>query len=255
MDVLAGEEGYDLCEYIFQELESFFFGAIYVFEYSPLGSRFEGAWRAGQFGICRQCRQRVPRQFYFRDDRNVPLGGVAHYLAHFVLGVITAVALAVELVRLVAVVTHEGFLSPGGNFLEFGIFFDLDAPALVFGEVPVEAVELVHGQQVDVALDELHRKKMPPYIQVHAAVRKSRRVLDKHGRHRPTQLLGAAAGRFKRCRQQLPQGLHCEKSARRRACLYGYFCLADFQPVSLFTRDTLVEYEFNFIAGRRFRGD
>jgi hypothetical protein len=50
---------------------------------------------------------------------------------------------------------------------------------LVFGEMPVEGVELVERHQVDVLLDELERHEVAADVEVHAAVAKARRVLDR----------------------------------------------------------------------------
>ncbi len=117
VDILAGKKPHDFGEDILQKSESFLFGAIHVFKNAPFGGCFKGAGRAGQFGIRREGCQRVAGEFYFRHNGDVSFGGVAHHLADFVLCVKTAVALAVEAVRLVAVMTDEGFFAPGGHFL------------------------------------------------------------------------------------------------------------------------------------------
>ena len=60
--------------------------------------------------------------------------------------------------------------APRTYFCEFRVFFDLNTPAVIIGQVPVKNVHLVHGQQVDVSFDELFREKMAGDIQMHAAV-------------------------------------------------------------------------------------
>lgn len=94
---------------------------------------------------------RVPGDVDLGDDRDVPLGGVRDDLADVVLGVETAVRLLVpERGRPVAPLRTG---APGADLGEPGVALDLDAPALVVGEVEVEDVELVGGEEVEVAQD------------------------------------------------------------------------------------------------------
>jgi len=48
----------------------------------------------------------------------------------------------------------EGFFAPCAHLRQARILLDLEAPALVFGEMPVESVELVQGEQINEFLDE-----------------------------------------------------------------------------------------------------
>ena len=104
----------------------------------------------------------------FGHDGHVPPGRVGHDLADFVLRVETAVAFAVA----------RGLVAPGADFRELGILLDLDPPALVFGEVPVQRVQLMGGQQVDVVFDELLAEEVPAFVQQQAAPGEPRLVFD-----------------------------------------------------------------------------
>ncbi len=66
----------------------------------------------------------------------------------------------------------------GADLGEPGVPVDLDPPPLVLGQVPVKRVHLVEGQQVEILLDELHRKQMASHIQVHAPIGEAGRVFD-----------------------------------------------------------------------------
>jgi hypothetical protein len=69
-------------------------------------------------------------------------------------------------------------LPPRADLRQPRILQDLDAPALVFRQVPVEHVEAVEREQIDVSLDEIDREEMPRGVEVHAAVCEARRVVD-----------------------------------------------------------------------------
>ena len=92
---------------------------------------------------------------------------VGHHLLYLLLRVESAVGSAVVFAS--AVGSHLAALAPRADLGELRVLLDLDAPALVVGEVPVEAVHLVAGQQVDVLLREFDRPEVPAGIEVHAA--------------------------------------------------------------------------------------
>src|SRR5207244_4905743 len=72
---------------------------------------------------------------------------------------------------------HRVF-SPRTDLGEPRILLDLDAPALVLGEVPVEHVELVQGEQVQVLENELLRHEVPAHVEVATAPSEERTVFD-----------------------------------------------------------------------------
>ena len=74
----------------------------------------------------------------------MPLCGVADDLADLLLRVELAVGFAVVNALFVLVVaSDERFRTPGPDLGEQRIFFDLDPPALIVGQMPVEFVDLV----------------------------------------------------------------------------------------------------------------
>ena len=62
----------------------------------------------------------------------------------------TAVAPAVELASELAIPPHQRFLAPRPYLGELRVLLDLEAPALIVGQMPMEAIHLVERQQVDV---------------------------------------------------------------------------------------------------------
>jgi hypothetical protein len=72
-------------------------------------------------------------------------------------------------------------LRHGADFGQQGIFFDLDPPALVFRQVPVEIVHFMQGDIVDESFDEFDGKEMPADVEVQAAPGKAGIVVDGDG--------------------------------------------------------------------------
>lgn len=56
--------------------------------------------------------------------------------------------------------------------------FDLDAPSLIFGEMPVKYVQLVHGEDVDETLHLVYGPEMTPGVEHSAAVCEAGFVAD-----------------------------------------------------------------------------
>ena len=82
--------------------------------------------------------------------------------------------LALELPRAAAVARRRrrperAVLPPGAHLGQLRVLLDLDAPALVLGEVPVEDVELVQRHQVQVLEQELLGHEVAAHVEVAAA--------------------------------------------------------------------------------------
>ena len=152
--------------------------------------------------------------FDLRDDGDESRGGIGDDLADVVLRVEAAVGCGVKcpFAAVAAGVADDGFFAPGADVGEAGVFFDFDAPALIFGQVPVKDVHLVHGQQVDVFFDELFGHKVAADIEVHAAPWEAGIVRDADAGDRPgdvAHLARLADG----VGQQLTEGLAGVKEA------------------------------------------
>ena len=128
-------------EYVFQETEGGCGGGVQVFPYSPAGFNLIMAVRkAAQFRVCGNCGSAVTGDLDLRDHCDAAPAGIFHNLTDIVLGIETAVGLSVA-----DATVPCGFLPPGADACEAGVFVYLDTPALIFREVPVEDVLLVHG--------------------------------------------------------------------------------------------------------------
>ena len=106
----------------------------------------------------------------------------------------------------------EGVPAPGAHRGELGEARDLDAPALVVGEVEVEDVELVARHQVERPQHRGLGLEVARDVEHEPAVAEARGVHDRHrGEGQP---LGRGRGR----RQQAPQGLQAVEDAGGRGC-------------------------------------
>lgn len=122
------------------------------------------------------------------------LCGVADDLADLLLRVEPAVGFAVVNALFVLVVaSDERFRTPGPDLGEQRIFFDLDPPALIVGQMPVEFVDLVQREDVDVGLHVLDREEMAADVEHRPAVGERGLVADDAGGISPPR---PAAGGF-----------------------------------------------------------
>ena len=76
---------------------------------------------------------------------------------------------------------RQAVAAPGADRRQLGIGVDLDAPGLVVGEMPVEAVELVPGEDFQEPLDLGGRVELPRHVEMDAAPAERRLVADLAG--------------------------------------------------------------------------
>ena len=200
MDILRGEQLHHLGQYAFEEFESLLpSGAKHIVGHAPAAPHLVRTARAAQFGIGGQRRQHMARQVDFGNHRNTPVGGIFHHVADLVLRIETAVGRTVIGSPLLA--DHSG-LADAAHGGQLRIALDLDAPALIVGQVPVQRIELVYGHHVDIPLHFVHREEVARHVEVHAPVCEPRRVGDLHAGHLPRRI-GRRLRAVNRRRQQL----------------------------------------------------
>ena len=133
-----------------------------------------------ELGVGCQHGHAVAGDVDFGHHGHMTLGGIVDDVLHLLLGVVGLVG---------HVVIHTGketldFASAvGAPGRELGVALELDAPALVVGEVPVKHVHLVQCQPVDVFLDIGHREEVAHHVEQHAAVAEAGSVVDAPGRN------------------------------------------------------------------------
>ena len=246
MDQLRREQADHLVQHVLQEFEGLLLpGAQHVVGHAPTAPHLVRAARTTQLGVGGQRRKHMARQVYLGDHRNGAVGRIRHDVADLVLRIITAVGRIVVVVPLLA---DHGFLADAAHGRQLRVLFDFDAPPLVVGQVPVEAVELVDRHHVEVAFHLFDRKEMARHVEVHAPVSETRGILDAHTRQHPL-LAGRRLRPVNRRGQHLPQALHgVEKAGETRRTDFDAL-RGDIEPVPLF-RQRLVEDEADARGGK-----
>lgn len=107
--------------------------------------------------------------------------------------------------------------APGAGLGQARVALDLDAPALVVGEVQVEDVQLVGGQQVQVAQDVVLGQEVPGDVEHHAAPAEAGLVLDDDGRDLPGAARGEGCAPEGVGAEELTEGLRAPEDAGRGA--------------------------------------
>ena len=213
MDVLAREKVGDLAKHVFQEAHSLFVADVeHLLRNAPDGPyliRLGLAPLAAQLGIGRKSGLHMAGEVYFRHYRDTAGGRVFYDVPDLVLSVEPAVAYAVVAFPVAA---HHRAVAPGTDLGETGILVYLYPPALVFGEVPVEAVELIDGHHVQHLLHLLDAEEMPAAVEHQAAVAEPRRIGN--------LAAGKLALRTGSDRKHLANGLQCIEEAAKAACAH-----------------------------------
>ena len=118
-------------------------------------------------------------EVHLGDDLDVASLGIGNDLAQVLEGVehATAVLGVVEELLSVAIVGKRA-LTDGTHLGELGIFGDVYAPALVVGQVPVEAVHLVQSHDVQYLLHLVLVEEMACNVEHVATMSQMRTVFD-----------------------------------------------------------------------------
>ena len=174
MDKCRRKQCGDFLQYIFHKRKcKIIANAHHVFVYTPhFHGHFISRAGASQLRVCRQCRLSMSRHVYFRDDSNISLGSIRNNLFYLLLSIVAPV-----IVR----------PSPGTGLSQVRILLTLDSPSLVVCQMPVEMIQAMKRQQIDIALYLRNRKEMAADIEHGSPVRKRRIILQFH--RRDTQLL------------------------------------------------------------------
>ena len=171
-----------------------------------------------QFRDGMQCGRCVPGHVDFRDDHHAVVPGVLHDF----LVVVLAVETGVPWFALVWVCRHGGLagdirqvrvFDPGG-VVGCGWLVHGDAPALVIGEVDMQAVHLELCGVVDVFLHFINGVKGTRHINAHTTVLVTGVVTDNHTAHSPRSVNRGLG--FNPLREKLTQCLNTIQSTGPR---------------------------------------
>ena len=172
MDVFTGEQLDHLVNNVLDKLQRLIFThAEDIVGHAPLAPYLIRTTGTSQLGIGRQCAQHVARHVNLGDDSNITVGSIAHDILDLLLSVVATIGHAVVHGRVVA--QHRS-LAPSAHLGQTGIFFDFHSPALVIGQMPVQAIHTMQRHDVDKTLHRLDGKEVAHAVQVHATVGEAR---------------------------------------------------------------------------------
>lgn len=226
--VFRREKVADLAEDILQQ------GVVLLAGHAPgrsvvVSGRERGVGReaAADLGMERGDGPAVAREVDLGDHLDVAHRGVADDLPHLVLRVVAAVFF-VEF----AVYGPDGRIAAAesAHLGQLRVRLDLDAPPLVVHQVDVQLVDVVPGQQVDLALQRLGGDPRAGDVEHHAAVGKLRSVFPHTARQRHG-LLQPFAG-IDLGRQQAEERLQAVEHAAVVGAAHGDVVGCDLQPVA-----------------------
>ena len=152
MYVLRREHLDDLAQHVLDERKgSVVAGAEHVVRYSPHFPNLVRAACTAIFRVCCKSCLHVAGKVNLRDYRYVALCCILNNLAALLLCVEERTV--VFAVILGAVASDDSLIALCSDGSQLWVLLYLDAPTLVIGQVPVEAVEVVEREHVNEALD------------------------------------------------------------------------------------------------------
>ena len=256
VDIVVGEHLGDVAQDAFEEVDGLVLadvqhvGADAARNAHGVGFR----WVAAELRICRHDGHHVAGHVDFGDDFDVALLGVGHDFAQVVERVVAAAAvfrIVVERGAVRGVVALHRARADGSHGGQFRIFGNFDAPALVVGQVPVEAVELVDGSCVEQFLHLFLVEEVAAHVEHKSAIRHQRLVGDFNLRKRPVlarfQLFSIDGGRH-----QLAQRLQGVEESAKIGGLHLNAVARDAERVAL-RRARVIDREAQMLLRGSFR--
>ena len=207
-------------------------------------------WVATEFGIGGDGSHHVAGEVDFGKDFDVALGSVGHDFAELVLRIVHAAAvLRIVIESGGGAGIGERTAAHGSYLRQTGIFGDFDAPALVVGEVPVEAIHLVEGHDVEHALNLLHTEEVARHVHHETAMTEEGAVLNADIGQGPFYGIAARElGIEEGAGEQLTQGLEGVEEACGGGGLDGD-ALGRHVKVVGFLSESIVLNEANIVVG------
>ena len=240
VDILIGENRHNLVEDILAELDSLVVAcAKQILRHAPDCPYIIGTARTTEFGIgCEGCYH-MTRHINLGNDVDVSLASILHHLAQLLLCVVHTLAVGLAVPH-TAVATNYGLFASGADGREKRVFLDFHPPTLVVNQVPMEGVDVVQSEDIDVFFDELHILEVACNVEVHTSVAEARIVHNLHG------------GQLHRCvvayGQRLAEGLDTIEQTVCRATHDAHTKTIYAKGVALGVREALVNGEGNGTA-------
>ena len=160
---------------------------------------------------------------YFGDYGDVALCCICHHFACFFLCIVTRVW---RFIVGLGLLVDKRSLSHRTHLGEAWIFLNLYAPTLVFGQMPVKIVDIMHGKHIYHFFYVFHRIEMTTHIEHKSAICEAWHIADLSGGH-----CCHIAGAFSNG-ERLIQGLYAIEHAHFAASGYSHSVLVAFQSIA-----------------------
>ena len=99
----------------------------------------------------------MSRQINLRNNGDITFCRIFDDVLYFLLRIKTTVWFSVE-------------FPFGANFGQLRVFFNFDTPSLVISQVPMEGIQVMESNNINVFLDEISREEMTAYVEMHSPV-------------------------------------------------------------------------------------
>ena len=177
MEVFTREEGDDFVEYILDELKSRLLTSTIDIIFDTPDITYDiltTVWEAGELRVRGNSTHAMTWHLDLWDNRHEAILRIADDLTDLILRIEATVATAIT------------FDTPSTDLCKAGILLDLNTPSLVLGKVPVELIDLEHGDDIDVLLHLINREEVTAYIDHHTAILEGRLIRNANGRDHPS---------------------------------------------------------------------
>src|SRR5690606_1234668 len=114
----------------------------------------------------------------FWNDGYITIFGISYHVSDLLLSIKTTMRIRIYIVPRLEVCTCP----PGTHLRQSGIFLYLYTPAMIFSQMPVEHIQLVHGEVVDKFFDIFHGIEIPAHVQHQSPPTETGAVNDIHRR-------------------------------------------------------------------------
>ena len=181
VNVTAGEHFCHIVEHRLEEVDDFIVTDVqHVFGNTSGHTNLVGAIGvAAQLWIGSKGSHHVSWHVDFRDDLDVSLSSISHNLAQIVEGVVHAATIFCVVKEVwICTITHKRTFTTATHLGQLGIFGNLNAPTLVIGQVPVQAVHFVERHDVEDALHLSFVEEVTSNVEHISAIRQEGFVFD-----------------------------------------------------------------------------
>ncbi len=214
VDIMAGEEFHNLCQYIFQEFKCMLFGTINLIKnIKIITHHISLSQSARKFRIGSQCSGCMSRHFNFGNDRNETVGCILHNFLYFFLRIITPLFFSIVTPwKIIIRVSYLSMFTIRTYFSQFRVFLYFYSPSLVIRQMKMEFIQFIECHQIKKLQHFLFWQKITSYIHHSPTMRETGSIRNADSRN-PNLFLAFPVTIINGCRHELQQRLDTIKKS------------------------------------------